>query len=438
MSTLTAAVFGTVRLAATLTDVERFIRTYVVLPPEAAALVALWVEQTHAIEAFDYVAYLHIKSPLPECGKTRLLEVLESLVAKPWLTGRVTSAVLMRKVDAEHPVLLLDESDAAFNGDPQYAEALRGMLNSGFHRSGKASACVGQGANLTYKDFSTFGPKAIAGIGQLPSTVESRSIPIALKRRTKNEAVAKWRRRDAWAAAEPLRVGLAAAGAASGEALHRVQPELPDGLSDRAEDVLEPLFAIADVAGGEWPQRARQAAVNLMGFNARVVQETDQNIGLELLADVRVIFEAKGNPEVLATKDIVAALVALDERPWATFWKDKPITGHRLSRLLRGFDVRRPAKRRDGDETFRGYSLAAFAEAFARYLPSEVEQTEQPNNDGPEPAKTKVEHAGSVPHSKTAVSTDKHRAVPLVPLSTPDPRHQQDEGGEDDAGYYGA
>ena len=60
---------------------------------------------------------LKFKSPLPECGKTRLLEVEEALVRRPWLTGRVTAAVLMRKVDAEHPVVLLDESDAAFKGD---------------------------------------------------------------------------------------------------------------------------------------------------------------------------------------------------------------------------------------------------------------------------------------------------------------------------------
>ena len=83
----------------------------------------------------------------------------------------------------------------------EYAEALRGLLNSGFARTGTASVCVGQGAALTWKDFSTFCPKAIAGIGRLPSTVESRSIPIALKRRTKGETVEKWRRRAAWAAA---------------------------------------------------------------------------------------------------------------------------------------------------------------------------------------------------------------------------------------------
>src|SRR5204863_5407829 len=115
--------------------------------------------------------------------KTRLLEVFELLVAKPWLTGRVTAACLIRKIDHVKPCLLLDESDAAFSGDQQYTEALRGILNTGFQSGGVASCCVGQGANITYKDFRTYCAKAIAGIGHLPDTVADRSIPIRLIRK---------------------------------------------------------------------------------------------------------------------------------------------------------------------------------------------------------------------------------------------------------------
>ena len=71
-----------------------------------------------------------------------------------------------------------------------------------------------------------------------------------------------------------------------------------------------------DAAGGDWPTRARAAAMKLMGFAARQKQEADQNLALELLADVRAIFAANDNPEKLATKDIVAGLVALEDRPW--------------------------------------------------------------------------------------------------------------------------
>jgi hypothetical protein len=430
-------------LAEALDDVERFIRRYMVLTKEQSTLLALWTAQTHARDAFDYVAYVHIKSPMPECGKTRLLEVLEALVLKPWFTGRVTAAVLMRKVHVEHPVTLLDESDAAFNGEKEYAEALRGMLNTGFQRSGKASACVGQGANLTYQDFSTFGPKAIAGIGKLPSTVESRSIPIALKRRTKDETVTKWRRRDAWQHASDVRASLAAAMHPLVETLRAARPTLPDGLSDRAEDVLEPLFAIADAAGGRWPQDARRAAVVLMGYGARLAQEAEQAIGLELLEDIRMIFEQEGNPEALLTNGnpsaippmtgLLPALIALDDRPWATFQKGgKPLTSHTLRRLLKGFDVSPAGNLRFGDVVLKGYRLAAFIDAFARYLPSKALQRNNVNESGPEPEQHTPLHDRAVAEAKTAVSPDKHWECSAVALHTTDPEE------EDDAVYSGA
>ncbi|MEK7214362.1 MAG: topoisomerase, partial [Chloroflexota bacterium] len=151
-----------------LREIENFIRRFVVMTNAQAALVSLWVIHTHAFDAADVTPYLAITSAEKESGKTQLLETLELLVADPWFTARVTAAVLVRKIDAEGPTLLLDESDAAFGADKEYAAALRSVLNSGYRRGGKASCCVGQGASISYKDFSTFCPKAIAGINKLP------------------------------------------------------------------------------------------------------------------------------------------------------------------------------------------------------------------------------------------------------------------------------
>lgn len=112
-----------------------FIRRFVALSHVQAVMVALWVVHTHAIDAADCTPYLHIRSAEKRSGKTRLLEVLAPLVARPWFTGRVSAAVLVRKTANEQPSLLLDESDATFKGDKEYAEALRGILNAGFRRA---------------------------------------------------------------------------------------------------------------------------------------------------------------------------------------------------------------------------------------------------------------------------------------------------------------
>jgi hypothetical protein len=241
-----------------------------------------------------------------ESGKTLLLETMEVIVARPWLTGRVTVAVLARKVDKERPTLLLDESDAAFKGDREYAETLRGILNTGHRKSGKASVCVGQGANIGYADLSPFWPKVIAGIGDLPSTVASRSIPIRLKRRAPDEPVERWRRRDVQESAEPLYQALASLGEHYVDRLADARPALPRELPDRAADVWEPLLAIADLASGEWPEKARAAARHLMGRRT-----TDHEaIGVQLLADCWAAFNGNNR---LSTKDLRERLLADEE-----------------------------------------------------------------------------------------------------------------------------
>lgn len=119
-------------LGGLLTDVQNFIRRYVVLTDDQVVAVAFWTVHTRAIAAADCTPYLQITSATKRAGKTRLLEVLESIVCRPWLTGRTSAAALTRKIDGEQPTLLLDESDAAFKGEKEYAEALRGILNSGY------------------------------------------------------------------------------------------------------------------------------------------------------------------------------------------------------------------------------------------------------------------------------------------------------------------
>ena len=180
--------------AGLLDRVAAFIWRYVMLSPAQLNAVVLWIAHTHCFDAADSTPYLSITSAEMRCGKSRLLEVLDLLVCRPWLTARVSAAVLPRKIQAERPSLLLDESDTAFGGQKDYAEALRGILNSGHRRGGCVSLCAGQGTKINYKNFDTFCPKAIAGIGRLPDTIADRSIPIRLKRRISRERVERFRR----------------------------------------------------------------------------------------------------------------------------------------------------------------------------------------------------------------------------------------------------
>jgi hypothetical protein len=354
-------------VAVLLDDIVAFIRQYVVLTSEQADTLSLWVLQSWTLGAFETTPYCWVSSAEKQSGKTRLLEVLFHVVRHPWLTGRVTAAVLVRKIDAECPTLLLDETDAAFGFGDEYAAALRDVLNTGHRRGGKASVCVGQGAQMTYRDFSTFCPKALAGLKRLPDTVEDRSIPIRLRRRRRDEPVRRYRYRKAEGLAAQLREKLAAWAAAVTVAhLREAQPAIPGELDDRASEGWEPLLAIADLAGGTWPSRARRASLALSTGRAH----EDESEGVRLLTDIRAVFE-RHDVERIATADLLVALKDDEESPWGTWGKAKVgLTPHDLARLLRPFEIR-PTTVNLEDRRAKGYKREDFEDAWTRYLPKD-------------------------------------------------------------------
>lgn len=350
-------------IGALLDKIVVHIRRYMVMTEAQARAVSLWVVHTHSLQAADTTPYLSITSPEKASGKSQLLELLEMLTFEPWLTGRVTAAVLPRRIEAKQPTLLLDESDTAFASNQEYAETLRGVLNSGYRRSGIYSCCTGQGANLTYKDFPTFCVKAIAGIGKLPDTVADRSIPIRLRRAAKGERGGRFRKRIVKPLAEPLRQELEQWAAIYTPRLFEANPTLPEELSDRQQDVCEPLLAIADVAGGEWPEQARLALIELCAQ----AQAGDDSKGVRLLADIREIFKERATDR-LPSAELTRALVEIETSPWGEWWQGKPLTAGRLARLLKPFEIT-PSTIRVGDSTHKGYLIAQFSDAFERYLP---------------------------------------------------------------------
>lgn len=361
-----------------LEEVARFVQRFVVLTDAQAVMSALWVVHTHAFGAADTTPYLSITSAEKRSGKTRLLEVLAPLVANPWFTGRVSAAVLVRKTAAESPTLLLDESDAAFRGDKEYSEALRGILDSGFRRGGVTSLCIGQGASLSYHDFPVFGPKAIAGIGKLPDTVADRAIPIELRRRAPGEYVERFRFRKIEPEAVPLHHAAAAWAKAHLDALSWAEPELPEELDDRAQDIVEPLLAIADEVGGEWPERARDAAVALLTGEHR---EDSESLGVKLLRDIRSVFDKEGTDRLLTT-DILTALNKRDDAPWGNL-RGETLDARRLARLLKPYGVKPDQVWIDGANQ-KGYMRSWFADAWARYVPEDTDGDDDgPDDDGP-------------------------------------------------------
>jgi hypothetical protein len=231
-----------------LNEVRDFIRRFVVLDDHQADAVALWVAHTHVFDAFGCTPYLAITSAEMRSGKTRLLEVLELLVREALQTANISDAALFRVIAERSPTLLIDEVDAIFNARER--EELRGLLNAGYRRGAVAHRMGGANAR-TLETFPVFCPKAFAGIGDvLPPTLLDRSVPIRLQRRTRDEKVERFRRRHVEPEGHMLRDRLADWLEPQREYLAEQFPHLPEELDDRAQDVWEPLLAIADLAEG--------------------------------------------------------------------------------------------------------------------------------------------------------------------------------------------
>lgn len=349
-------------LADLLFSIGGFLSSYLAISTAQTHVLAVWVFHTHAIEAADRTPYLHVRSPEKRCGKSLLLDLLKLLVRNPWRTSNASPAAIPRKISLSRPTALLDEADTYIRADDERGETLRGVLDAGFERGGVYSRCVGQGAALKVEDFDVFCPKAIAGLHDLPATVADRSIPIKMKRALPGEIRRRFHRHEAEPAAAALRGRIEACGAPLIPGLKDARPERVLELNDRQNDITEPLLAIADLAGDGWPEYLRDFLYQL--FEAE--EESEQSLGIRLLADVRVIFDERG-VERLASGDLVQALRELPDAPWGD-WRGRGITGHALARMLRGFHIK-PDRWRDGSQIVRGYGAKSFRDSWARYLP---------------------------------------------------------------------
>lgn len=350
-----------------LDAVAGLIRRFVVPPSdEALDAVVLFIAHTYAVDAADCSPYLHISSAERRSGKTTLYELLVQLVANPFAASNASPAAIYRGLNADdiRRTLLLDEVDTVFDNSSksEQSEALRNVLNAGTRRG---SATVRRsdergGSN----EFDVFGPKVLAGIGELPETLRDRSVRVRMKRKTRaeSEGLERARHRFVVAAAAEVQPLVQAWVESVADVAAETFPELPEELSDRMQDAWEPLIALADLAGGDWPQRARHAAVTLWGDGDRNAEAG--SLSLRLLHDCHEAF--RDDPR-LSSSELLQRLYDLDASPWRTLG-DSGLNAHRLGRMLGHYEVGPTKLRVPGhDQPVRGYDRLAFIEPWERW-----------------------------------------------------------------------
>jgi len=385
-----------------LDSLRSLLTRYVILPEHAAEALALWIVHTYAFELRDVTTYLGLESPVRRCGKSTLLNILSRLVNRPLVAANVSPSALYRAIEELRPTLMIDEADTFLKPNDE----LTGILNAGYHRptayvlrvASERASCRRRGnetpssQNSPTKNtpkrrgedttphlrgssaspldtrhssrlvrFSCWCPKVIARIGRLPETLADRCIVIRMQRKTPNDQCERLRNLDMVAVRKDLRQDLRKECAQfvqdHRDAIASAKPAIPAALNDRAADIWEPLLAIADCAGGDWPALALSS-------------DTRENnpVG-SLLLDIFVLFAMSGQDGIPTRTMIDSLNTQFTDRPWMDSRKGQRSTEMWLSEQLRPFGIN-PRTFRQQNSILRGYHREDFHEAFRRYIPA--------------------------------------------------------------------
>jgi hypothetical protein len=334
-------------------------------------------------------------------------------------------AVLYRKIDRDRPTLLLDEMDNYPLDDRRDALSI---LNTGYKPGALVPRCNDRGE---MQEFSAYSAKAYAGIDerQLVDTLLSRSITIRLEKRLPSEPMEEWLPFDTEPQAVPLRERCEAWAEQNVETLRPMRPERPAGMINRAAEVWWALLNIADLAGADWPRRARAAyAVLSTGGDDR--DELDDPV--LLLADIRDAFSEE---TTISTASLLAKLNELEESPWGARRRGEGLNARGLAKMLRPFGIKSRTVRLAAG-TARGYRYEQLEGTFARHLP-EATQVTQVTHPAPGLERdvsdvSDVSDSGGVGHDRPPAHR-RRAGRPLASQGRLDLREVQDRGAAEGA-----
>jgi hypothetical protein len=368
-----------------LDRIDHFIRRFLVLPNESDyTIISLWIAHTYFTHKIKTTPRLAIISPEYGCGKSRVLEVLESLTFKGEKLDHHTRSYLMRTVElireefTRPPTLLIDEIDSVFRAKSEEGEATRAFANTGYRATGFYGITEGDSKKTPTK-FRTFAPMALAGKGEvLPESVMTRAVIIRLQRRMGNEFIEDFLTDLVAFEAEELREELLGWSDYCAQDIAVLNPELP--VRDRDREVWLPLFMVAHLADSEWIKRAELALSNIEEAKSDNTLPRER----QLLADIWKIFQAQEKDKIKSSVIIVELIGMLDSE-WGTYNYGKPINERALAKKLRTYEIKPSQIRFENGVGAKGYYRSEVESAVKRYLdpsiPAISETTETPETE---------------------------------------------------------
>ena len=349
-----------VDLAELLDELYREIDKYIATEEHNKTAVVLWTTFTWFIDQARVAPILAVTSPVKRCGKSTLLSLITYCSRRSLPASNITPSAIFRSIEQYEPTLIIDEADTFMDKN----EEMRGVINSGHTRS---TATVirntkDRQGNFTPTIFSTWCPKVIGRIGDLPSTIEDRSIEIRMERKL-NPEDKKGLGVEAEDEFKPYRQKLYRISIDHFEAFKNSEVHVSNE-DDRAKDNWQPLLKIARMANEYWFNKAFESMRHITDKKSNKHESPDQSI--TLLKDIKSYLDTCNKSEI-TTQELIAYLNGLETRPWAELGKEG-ITPHKLSSKLKPFEIYPTQFRDHNGEKARGYKVSYFRDTFERYL----------------------------------------------------------------------
>jgi hypothetical protein len=334
-------------------DVARaHLQRFVTFPSQAAAdLCTLWAVHTHARTQDEHLAFtvsprLLFLSDKRGSGKSQAMQRVLGLSFHGRMVIDPTPLSFATMVSRNRASVAIDELDCLF-GAGQAKQQLRGLLNAGY----TPGAEFARGKDETIDVFS---PLVMAGLGariRIAPELEplrSRSIIVEMLPATPPEF---YERDDHDGLTAMYRDQLTTWVKRNLPAILKQRPDMPAGIELRMREVCRPLFAIADTAGGHWPNTARDAARQMLLGEMSESNPDELTLHERLLLDLRTVYADQAK---MSTHDITASLDALPASTWTAMWPNRNKAARELAVMLEPLGAA-PTMIRFGEETMRGY-----------------------------------------------------------------------------------
>jgi len=366
-----------VNLAVALDEHVQETRRYLVAPKHYCDLSSLWTAGTHCVHSeviwLSVMAQIGATSLGPSAGKSVWLQCIAASACRGMVRSSYTASTLFRRIHQYQVTPCLSELHDILH--PANRELL--AIIKACHR--RDEAYVDRTENLAdgsrvARTYFCWAALAWAAIGLPPREVIERSIILPLKPALPSERD-KLRRGSPKKSRVFARVRRHFAAWAQG-VKSLPDPPMPAWLYNREGQNWWVLFSIAELAGGDWPERIRIAAEKLRALDRPEAFE------VRLLAGVQNAFtdsESSKGPaqqlERLSTHELLERLRQQEDLGLREANNYRDLTEYWLRENLRGLitDPNHSQEWREGNgkdppKHVRGYYRSQFIDAFGRYL----------------------------------------------------------------------